>query len=166
MDLEPHLQSLHQALTAAAAAGGAEAVALLERFVIPLDAAFRLAMLDVVSSAADEVSEAIAPGRVDVRLRERNPELVVTPPPAAEPFSGVEDAPEADAPGEEDDVLARVSLRLPARLKSQVDDLAAKAGLSSNAWLVRAVGAAAEAEARRASRSGLHVGQRYSGWAN
>lgn len=174
MDLEPHLESLHQALSAAAAAGGPEAEALIERFALPLDAAFRLAMLDVVASAAGEVTEAIAPGRVDVRLRDRNPDLVVTTPPAGGPaVAEVDDVADAIGdvtdPGEpeaEDDVLARVSLRLPARLKSQVDELAAKAGLSSNAWLVRAVGAAAAAEARRAPRSGPHIGQRYSGWSN
>lgn len=178
MDLEPHLETLHQALAAAATAGGAQAEALIERFAIPLDAAFRLAMLDVVASAAGEVSEAIAPGRVDVRLRDRNPDLVVTPPPAGGPAAagadGLADEP-ADLsalsvddaePEAEDDVLARVSLRLPARLKSQVDELAARAGLSSNAWLVRAVGAVAAAEAQRAPRSGLHIGQRYSGWSN
>jgi hypothetical protein len=170
MDLEPHLQSLREALASAASAGGAEAEAMLERFAIPLDAAFRLAMLDVVSEAAAEISDAIAPGRVDVRWRERNPELAVTPPsPAAVTPSAVDDVTDDvtdDAePGEEDDVLARVSLRLPARLKSQVDDLAAQAGLSSNAWLVRAVAAAAT-EGRRPSRSGLNIGQRYSGWSN
>jgi hypothetical protein len=174
MDLEPHLRNLHQALAAAAAAGGEEVVALIERFALPLDAAFRLAMLDVVSSAASEVSEAIAPGRVEVRWHDRNPDLVVTPPPDAEPFSAADGRAEPAAgpegppgePGEQDDVLARVSLRLPARLKNQVDDLAAQAGMSSNAWLVRAVAAAAADQARRPPRSGLHVGQRYSGWSS
>lgn len=170
MDLEPHLQSLRQALASAASAGGAEAEALLERFVVPLDAAFRLAMLDVVAEAAGEISEAIAPGRVDVRWRDRNPDLLVTPPPSADDvIHDVTDEPAeadfADEPGAEDDTPARVSLRLPGRLKTQVDDLAAQAGLSSNAWLVRAVAAAA-AEARRAPRSGLTIGRRYTGWSN
>lgn len=177
MDLEPHLQSLREALASAASAGGAEAEAVLERFAIPLDAAFRLAMLDVVSEAAGEISAAIAPGRVDVRWRERNPDLAVTlPSPSAETPAEAHDVTDdvitadddiiGDAEPDEDDVLARVSLRLPARLKNQVDDLAAKAGLSSNAWLVRAVAAAAAAEGRRPPRSGLGIGQRYSGWSN
>src|SRR5438105_12887745 len=81
MDLRQYIDGIQSQLTAAAEAGGDEARALAERLVAPLDAAIRLALQDVLAAAAEEITCALAPGSVEVRLRGRDPEFVVTPPP-------------------------------------------------------------------------------------
>ena len=39
----------------------------------------------------------------------------------------------------DDEPVARISLRLPASVKARVDELADERGISTNAWLVRAI---------------------------
>src|SRR5215510_12586108 len=84
MDLTRYVEDLRQQLAVAADAGGDEARALAERLTVPLDAATRLVLLDALSAAADEITRELAPGSVEVRLRGRDPDFVVTPPPAAD----------------------------------------------------------------------------------
>src|SRR5437588_11084982 len=81
MDLRQHIDSIQSQLAAAAEAGGDEARALAERLVAPLDAAIRLALQDLLAAAAEEITCELAPGSVELRLRGRDPEFVVTPPP-------------------------------------------------------------------------------------
>jgi hypothetical protein len=52
---------------------------------------------------------------------------------------------------------------MPEHLKPRIDQAAGRAGLSVNAWLVRAVAAALDAEGgtRHAEQ---HDGRRYTGW--
>ena len=82
-----------------------------------------------------------------------DPELVVVvPAPSAEPTLLLPDdhavppatteppEPEGGEPLEVDDEpVARISLRLPASVKSRVDEKADRDGISTNAWLLRAV---------------------------
>jgi hypothetical protein len=169
MDLARYVENIHDQLTIAAAAGGEEARALAERLVAPLDAALRLALQDALAAAAEEITTELAPGSVEVRLRGRDPEFVVTPPPA-EPAVGAEEAtavPVSAPPDEDDGGMTRINLRLPDRLKARVEQAAAAEGLSVNSWLVRAATAAVERPApdpRRPPRT-PQSGQRYSGWA-
>src|ERR1700712_2112379 len=148
MDLAPYIEALHRQLAAAAEAGGEDARALAERLTAPLDAAARLMLLEVLSAAAGEITSELAPGSVDVRLRGGDPELVVVPPPVEEPADvGTGAAVPNAAPGDDEvggGAQARINLRLPDALKSRAEDAAALAGLSVNAWLVRAVAAAVE----------------------
>ena len=44
-----------------------------------------MTLLEALSAAADEISRDLAPGSVELRLRGRDPNFVVTSPPA-EPF--------------------------------------------------------------------------------
>jgi len=167
MELGPYVDTLRQELGTAAAAGGEEARALAERLTAPLESAVRLTLLDALSAAAAEITRELAPGSVDVLLRNREPVFVVTPPPADEPAP--EPAP-ADVPPPvdgEDAATARINFRLPDSLKSRIEDAAGRAGLSVNAWLVRATAAALESGVRAEStgRGGPARGQeRYSGW--
>jgi hypothetical protein len=167
MELRPYVDTLRQELGTAAAAGGDEARALAERLTAPLESAVRLTLLDALSAAAAEITRELAPGSVDVLLRNREPVFVVTPPPADEPAP--EPAP-ADVPPPvdgEDAATARINFRLPDSLKSRIEDAAGRAGLSVNAWLVRATAAALESGVRAEStgRGGPARGQeRYSGW--
>jgi hypothetical protein len=173
MDLGPYIEDIHRQLEIAAEAGGEDARALAERLVAPLDAAIRLALQDVLSAAAEEITVELAPGSVELRLRGRDPEFVVTPPPvdrsAEDVFEGDETMPDratSVAPGDEGTV-SRINLRLPDHLKTRVEQAAGIERLSVNAWLVRAAAAALERTdaARRRERRAPQGAQRYTGWA-
>jgi hypothetical protein len=162
MDLQPYVDSVRHELNVAADAGGADAAALADRLSAPLESAFRLALLEALSEAAEEITRELAPGSVDVRLRGRDPAFVVTPAPD-EPAATI---PEAPASGDLDDGGTwRVTLRLPENLRTGVDAAARGAGLSVNAWLVRAVGGALGADARvTRGRSHGDSDKNFSGW--
>lgn len=182
MDLTPYIDNLRRELAIAAEAGGEDARALAERLTAPLESATRLALLEVLSAAADEITRDLAPGSVEVRLRGRDPDFIVTSPTyertpeeapktslrsalagALEVTMGVRPpAPEAPLEPEESGGTSRITLRLPEHLKPRIDDAASRMGLSVNAWLVLAVSAALEPDDR--GRSGQQLGRRYTGW--
>src|SRR3954452_23238816 len=173
MDLSPYVDSLQRQLATAAEAGGEDERGLAERLTAPLDAAARLMLLEVLSAAAGETTSELAPGSVDVRLRGGEPELVVVAPPAEEPAGpdagGPNAAPGPALPHDAAGAQSRINLRLPDALKGRVEDAAAAAGLSVNAWLVRAVAAAvqpggAPSDAAPAGSTRPGGGHKYSGW--
>jgi hypothetical protein len=179
MDLQPYIDEIHRQLESAAQSGGEDARALAERLVAPLDAAVRLSLLEALAAAAQEITCDLAPGSVEVRLRGRDPEFVVTTPaepagddPAAvtDPISNDWSAGGVAAVGAfagDEGAMARINLRMPDHLKARVDQAAAGAGLSVNAWLVRAAAAALERAdpSRRLERRGPQGAQRFTGWA-
>jgi hypothetical protein len=173
MDLAPYVDHLRRELVIAAAAGGEDAHALAERLAATLESAARLALLEALSAAADEITHDLAPGSVEVRLRGRDPSFVVTPPPTGGSFreEGERDKPSAPPPPPPPDAdeggTSRISLRVPEHLKPRIEEAAARSGLSVNAWLVRAVSAAIDSgEPDRRSGRGTagQSGRRYSGW--
>jgi hypothetical protein len=168
MELEPYVAALRQELAVAAEAGGDEARALADRLSAPLESAVRLALLEALSAAADEITRELAPGSVHVRLRGREPTFVVTPPPAESPAeadtlpaAGTVAAPEGD-----EGATARINFRLSESLKSRIEEAAGSAGLSANSWLVRAAVAALESgdTGRSASARAARGQQRFTGW--
>lgn len=171
MDLGPYVEEIHRQLEVAAEAGGDEAKALAERLVAPLDAAVRLALQDVLAAAAEEITVELAPGSVELRLRAREPEFVVTPPPvdpsADVPEEGTSQTLWPAAADAEEGSVSRINLRLPEHLKARIERAAANEGLSVNSWLVRAAATALERsdDARRRERRTPHGAQRYTGWA-
>jgi hypothetical protein len=171
MNITTFIDQLHSTLMIAAEAGGEESRELAERLTAPLESAARLALLEALSAAAAEITLELAPGSVDVRLRGREPDFVVTLPPAFERAEVTEPS-RAAAPSVTPSSLdadeggtARVTLRLPEHLKTRIDEAASQTGLSVNAWLVRAVAAALDAEGneRGGGRRGP-AGQSYTGW--
>jgi hypothetical protein len=182
MDLRVYADTIHRQLVVAAEAGGEDARALAERLVAPLDAAIRLTLQDVLAAAAEEITCELAPGSVELRLRGRDPEFVVTPPPVE---ISVDDVPEGDhyrelsgrrvtakgvvAPGAaeaDDGAMSRINLRMSDQLKARIERAAGAEGLSVNSWLVRAATAALERTdpgPRREPRSAQGP-QRYTGW--
>ena len=162
MDITPYVSVLRAELANAAELGGADARALAERLTAPMESAFRLALLDALAAATDEITRDLAPGSVQLRLSGREPTFVVTPPPVDE------SAPTPPAPLAVDDdaAVSRINLRLPDQLKTRIEEAAAGEGLSVNAWLVRAAsaavqnGAAPHVSAPRAPRGG----QSFTGW--
>jgi hypothetical protein len=169
MNVEPYVQSIRHQLEVTAETGSDEARELAERLAAPLDAAIRLAIQDALAAAAEEITLDLAPGSVQLRLRGRDPEFVVSLPPAeggdVEGDAGF--APPTRLGDEDDTTVARINLRLPDRLKSRVEEAADREGLSINAWLVRTTTAAVEhteAAARRPGRT-ARGSQHYTGWA-
>src|SRR3989440_10517813 len=150
MNLRPYIDNIHGQLSVAAEAGGEEARALAERLVAPLDAAIRLTLQDVLAAAAEEITCELAPGSVELRLRGRDPEFVVTPPSDEVPVDdgrGGAHSRGVVAPGSveaDDGAMSRINLRLSDQLKARVERAAAAEGLSVNSWLVRAATAALE----------------------
>lgn len=173
MDLTHYINDLQHQLEVAAEAGGEESRALAERLTAPLEAATRLVLLEALSAAASEITRELAPGSVDVRLRGRDPEFVVTPPPVNQVFEDVAEHRSEPPPSSRQTALgdidaggtSRTTLRLADHLKPRIEEAAAREGLSVNSWLVRAVAAALEPQARRPAQRDLPGGgERYTGW--
>ncbi|MBE1573676.1 Arc family DNA-binding protein [Amycolatopsis roodepoortensis] len=168
MDLTPFVDNVRRELAVAAEAGGAEASALAERLTAPLASAIRLALLDALSAASDEITRDLAPGSVEVRLRAGEASFAVTLP-AVEQAEAVAAAAPEPLP-EDEGATARINFRLPENLKTRVEEAAAAQGRSVNAWLVRAASAAlnpSEPSAPPAPVSGGRRGaQRYTGWVS
>jgi hypothetical protein len=162
MDITPFVVSLRAELANAAELGGDDARALADRLTAPMESAFRLAFLEALSAAADEITRDLAPGSVEVKLRGREPGFLVTPPPA-EPTPSAASEPVAAPPVEDDSTMTRINLRLGDQLKGRIEEAATRDGLSVNAWLVRAAGAALQTP----SSIPFHAprgGQRFTGW--
>jgi hypothetical protein len=168
MDLRPYVESIQRQLEAAAETGGDEARALAERLVAPLDSAVRLAVQDALTAAAEEITVDLAPGSVELRLRGRDIEFVVTAAPPEAPDGDSFDAgAAARTPDDADEGgMSRINLRLPEQLKVRVERAATGEALSVNAWLVRA--AAARVEGAESGRQfpppQARSGNRYTGW--
>lgn len=167
MELTRYVDELQNQLSIAAAAGGDDARELADRLTAPLDAAVRLVLLEALSTAANEITAELAPASVDVRLRGRDPEFVVTPAPSTR-FEDSAPAAEPARPTvlDPDDVsTSRTTLRLPDQLKAQVEDAAAREGMSVNTWLVRAVAAAlAPVAPSRPTTHAASTSGRVTGW--
>ncbi|HEV3265428.1 MAG TPA: DUF1778 domain-containing protein [Acidimicrobiales bacterium] len=182
MDLRMYIENLQSQLAMAAEAGGEEARVLAERLVAPLDAAIRLTLFDVLAAAAEEITCDLAPGSVEVRLRGRDPEFVVTAPqvdlsaddpaygddndlsPDGRTLSAISNPASVDG---DEGTMSRINLRMPDQLKARIEQAAGIEGLSVNAWLVRAATAALERTDldRARPRRSPYGAQRYTGWA-
>jgi predicted transcriptional regulator len=160
MNLEPYVDELQRQLVLAAETGSEETRAVAQRLAAGLEAAARVAMLDLLSAATGEITRDLVPGSVDLRLRGREVEFVVQ---AAHEGDG--DDRSAVAIDLDDVSTSRTTLRLPDALKARVDEAAAGDGLSVNAWLVRAVASALQPRQRRAAQRTVRTGDNFAGWA-
>src|SRR3954451_13712426 len=120
MDLTEHVEALRRSLTAAAAAGGEQARETARLLADTIEPAVRLTVIDALSAMAAEVTAALDDSLVDIRVRGRDPEVVVVRTP---------DADAHEEPGDEDPdddcSVARISLRLPEQLKTRAEAAAA-----------------------------------------
>jgi hypothetical protein len=167
MNLNPYIENVQRQLAAAVAAGSDEARALAEQLAPALESAVRLALQDALAAAVDEITLELAPGSVELRLRGREPEFVVSLPAEHAAAEAPDDPPPPiDAAEAKPGAMSRINLRMPEQLRMRIESAAAAAGLSVNAWLVRAAAAAADQpETPRSTRAGASTSQRYTGWA-
>jgi len=129
-----------------------------------LDSSVRLALLDVLSAAAAEITARLDDTVVEVRLSGGEPSFVVSSAPPAEPAGPAGPAGSAESPDETG--TARVTLRLSDALKVRVEAAANDEGMSVNAWLVRAAARALDGPGQAdPPRSRRGVGQRITGYA-
>ncbi|SCL24738.1 Protein of unknown function [Micromonospora nigra] len=168
MELSPYVTNLAREFATLAEAGGEEQRALVERLTGSLESTIRMAMLEVLSAAADEITQDLTPGSVELRLRGREADFVVTPPPADPPERTTDDT--TDSPDTEqliidDGPTARINVRMPEQLKTAIEQAAAQQGRSVNAWLVRAAAAALQGSDRpEPPGSGMRTRQGFTGW--
>ena len=158
MELQQYVTDLQRQLADAAENGTDETRAVAERLAAGLDAATRLVLLDALSAAVGEITRELAPASVDLRLRGREVEFVVSQHSA----ESDDELPTVDL---DDTSSSRTTLRLPDALKARVDEAAAADGLSVNTWLVRAVAAALQPKQRRAAQRAVKSGDNFAGWA-
>lgn len=169
VDLTVYVNNLGREFATLAEAGGDESRALVERLSGSLESAIRMTLLDALSAAADEITQDLAPGSVELRLRGRDPTFVVAAPPAER----IDDGGEHDAAADGRAIIAeegpssRINVRLPEQLKAAVEEAAAKEGRSVNAWLARAASAAlarSDRDQRSEPGGGKRLPQRLTGW--
>ncbi|QIK61854.1 toxin-antitoxin system HicB family antitoxin [Leucobacter viscericola] len=175
MELEQYVRNIQQQLETAAEAGGEEARIVAERLLAPLESSVRLALLEALSDAASEITLELSPGSVEVRLRGSDPEFVVSAAESTASENNERDdsegdpepthAPEFAATEPDDGATSRTTLRLPDHLKTQVDEAAARQGISVNAWLVQAVAAAIHAPRVRQEHRSAQSRKSFKGWA-
>jgi hypothetical protein len=152
MNLDHYVDTVRSGVTTAASLADEQTQSVANRLGASIDSATRLALIEALSDAAGVISAELAPGSVELRMAGNEPQFVVsTPEPSGEPTM-LRPAPDPTEPTEpfevgevgEDEPVARISLRLPASVKARVDELADGAGISTNAWLVRAITTAIE----------------------
>ena len=152
METAGYVHAIQADLAAAAGLGDEATAEAGRRLSLAVESSLHLRLLDLLTEVAADLSVQLSSGRVDVRLAGREPQLVV-----------VEDEP-ADAPaaaaGGDDGETARITLRLPESLKAQAEAAAAREGVSTNTWLVRAVARALEPRTTR-----IRTGNRLQGYA-
>lgn len=167
MRLNDYVEQVGEQLRAAAALGDDRTQQIADALAGTAASAVRLAILAAASAVSAEISAALfdvegaAGTGVSVQLDSDELRVVVTPP---------ADAPAAAAASSDDgDTTARISLRLSEALKVCVEEAAGLAGLSINAWLIRAIAAAAQGGGGRQTKagrppSGGKGGHRITGW--
>jgi hypothetical protein len=162
MDLNEYAESLRRELVAITRFAGEDVSRAAGMLAESLDSSVRLALLDMLSAAADEITSRLDGAVIELRLAGMEPEFVVTAQQdaadddAAEPVDAADDASQA-----------RLTLRMPEGLKTRVEAAAADSGMSVNAWLVRAVTGSLESPRGGGSRakSRSATGSRYTGFA-
>jgi hypothetical protein len=162
MDLNEYTEMLRREVASVTKFGGEELAQTAEMLADALESSVRLTLLEVLSNAAAEITTRLDGAVIDVRLSGGEPEFVVTTPPSEQP-----DEPAGPAPDDVSDDMTRITLRVSGPLKAKVDAAASAAGLSVNAWLVRAVTRALDAPGGGSTRTqrGPGIGSRFTGYA-
>jgi hypothetical protein len=169
VELSPYIEALRHDLAAAAAAGGEQARDTAALLSAALEPAVRLCLVDALSALAAEVTTALDGPSVELRMRGRDPQVVVVSapvddeprlPPLPPPTPSPPGAPPAPGADEAELELARVTVRLPENLKGKAEDSATAERLSLNAWIVRAIATAVGSPTTAGARATRSPGSR------
>ncbi|MCO6503213.1 MAG: DUF1778 domain-containing protein [Acidimicrobiales bacterium] len=132
MQLDQALLGLETAVETQLRVAGPEATELGAQLMAALQPAIRQTFLDVLCAAAAEVSSQLVGQKVEVKMVDGDPELVVT-----------RDDSGTSARFDDDDDIdmseTRITVRLPSNLKEIIADAAQAAGDSLNAFVVDAL---------------------------
>lgn len=147
MDLLPYIESVRAGVANASSLADEHTQQVAERLGTAIESSTRLALIEALSDAAGTISAEIAPSSVELRMIGQDPEFVVSIQTSqSEPTllmpeleSASETAGEPTMTEAEDEPVARLTLRLPQSVKVRVDEMASAEGISTNAWLIRAV---------------------------
>ena len=170
MHLDEYVRQVAQQLATAAALADDRTREIAGRLADAAGPAVRLALMSALGAAADEITAALldSPGSPTVSVQmdggaDASDVRIDVTAAAPEPASGRPD---------DGDASARISLRLSEALKADVEQAAAREGVSVNTWLVRAAGAALAGSWRgeHPAHHGGHPGGRnprhVTGWIN
>lgn len=159
MDITPFVEELRRDLIATATSGGGEVRAAAERLTMALDSSVRLTLMDALSQAASEITNELRGTSVELRLKGREPVFVVVGAGTEAPAAAPDDAPNSEEfDYDEDETVARITLRLPQSLKARAEDLAVRRGQSLNTWLVNAARSAVTGLTINVNASGFGPG--------
>jgi hypothetical protein len=173
MELDHVLGQVREHLTATAALGDERTREIAAALATAVTPSVRLAIVTALGAAADELTGALMdyPGAPVVTMSVDGDRVRLDVHAAAP----VEPPPAAPRP-DDTDASARISLRLPESLKADVEQAAAREGISVNSWLVRAAttalqppwAGAARFAAGWADTTGRRgaSGQHITGWIN
>jgi len=142
MELSPYIESVRAGVVNASSLADEQTQHVAQRLGTAIESSTRLALIQALSDAAGSISAELAPSSVELRMVGQDPEFVVSLQTGEaeptllmpEPESASEETAEA-----EDEPVARITLRLPQSVKARVDEVASSEGISTNAWLIRAV---------------------------
>ena len=142
MELSPYIESVRAGVVNASSLADEQTQHVAQRLGTAIESSTRLAGIQALSDAAGTLSPDLAPSSVELRMVGQDPEFVVSLQTGEaeptllmpEPESASEETAEA-----EDEPVARITLRLPQSVKARVDEVASSEGISTNAWLIRAV---------------------------
>jgi hypothetical protein len=146
MELSPYIESVREGVANASSLADEHTQQVAARLGTAIESSTRLALIQALSDAAGTISAELAPSSVELRMVGQDPEFVVSIQTAEaeltlllpEPDPGDEQT-EPSTVEAEDEPVARITLRLPQSVKSRVDEMASSEGISTNAWLIRAV---------------------------
>jgi hypothetical protein len=159
MVLDSYIQRVQNDLRAAAAVGSPDLQQSVDRLAVALESSVRLAMVDALGAACDELSAELAPGSVQVSITGGEPRLIASLPEAS---SDVPDPSPAADTTDDDGEQTRITLRISAALKRRVERAADDDGVSANTWIARSIATTLELPSPRAHHSSRHV----RGWAH
>jgi HicB family len=163
MELGTTVDEITADLRRAGAIGGEETARIVELLLVNLEASVRLHLLEALYGAARELEASAAGVSVEIRLEGRDPVLTLVHPRPDEAES--KDAEEAAGlGGYADDELLRITLRLPEGLKLRVEQAAASAGASVNAWIVGALARSFDPSAATRAQPGGRRPRRMTGF--
>lgn len=125
MQLDHSLVSLEDAVNTQIRLGGEGLAEVADQLLEALRPAVRQTLMDVVEGTAKEISSQLVGQRVEIVVRDGDPELIV-----------VDDVPGPGSTTDRDSLEARLTLRLPESLKELVEEAAEISGDSINSWVV------------------------------